>query len=149
MKRILMVAVLFLVAGMAHAQSNDETAIRAAMATQAAAWNRADIDTFMQGYEDSPETTFVGVSVHKGYRPILEGYKQAYSSAEQMGKLSFTDIDVRVLPSSCGQPELALMTGRFHLERAAKGAAKKDDGIFSLVWRKGPRGWKIILDHTS
>ena len=149
MKRILAVAVLFLLAGVAHAQSSDEAAIRAVMAAQTAAWNRADIDGFMRGYEDSPETTFVSTSVHKGYRPILERYKQAYSSAAQMGKLTFTDIDVRLLPSGCGEPELALVTGRFHLERKAKGAATKDDGIFSLVWRRGPQGWKIILDHTS
>jgi ketosteroid isomerase-like protein len=42
-----------------------------------------------------------------------------------------------------------VVTGNFHLERTAKGEAKKDDGIFSLVWRKGPQGWKILLDHTS
>jgi ketosteroid isomerase-like protein len=149
MKRILAISALFLVVGMAHAQSSDEAAIRAGMAAQTAAWNRADIDSFMRSYEDSPETTFIGTSMRKGYRPILERYKQAYSSAAQMGQLSFTDIDVRLLPSGCGKPELALVTGRFHLERKAKGAATKDDGIFSLVWRKGPQGWKIILDHTS
>jgi len=53
------------------------------------------------------------------------------------------------LPGSCGKAEFALVTGRFHLERTQKGESKKDDGIFSLVWRKGPQGWKIVLDHTS
>jgi ketosteroid isomerase-like protein len=66
-----------------------------------------------------------------------------------MGTLSYSDLDVRLLPDGCGKNEIALVTGKFHLERAAHGAAKKDDGIFSLVWRKGPQGWKIILDHTS
>ena len=66
-----------------------------------------------------------------------------------MGKLSFTDLDIRLLPSGCGKSEIALVTGKFHLDRTARGEAKKDDGIFSLVWRKGPHGWKIILDHTS
>jgi ketosteroid isomerase-like protein len=131
------------------AASIDESAIRAAIAAQTVAWNRADIDGFMQGYEDSPETTFIGASVGKGYRPILERYKKAYSTPEQMGTLSFTELDVRLLPGACGKSELALVTGRFHLERTAKSAATKDDGIFSLVWRKGPQGWKIILDHTS
>ena len=56
---------------------------------------------------------------------------------------------LRLLPVSCGQTEYALVTGKFHLERKARGEATKDDGIFSLVWRKGPRGWKIVLDHTS
>lgn len=126
-----------------------DSSIRQAIAAQADAWNRADVDTFMQSYEDSPDTTFIGMTLRKGYKPILERYKQAYSTQEQMGKLSFTDLDIRLLPDACGKYELALVTGKFHLERSAKGEAKKDDGIFSLVWRKGPTGWKIILDHTS
>ncbi len=153
MRRILVLAAVFLVVCVARAQSpgtgSDEAAIRATIAAQTKAWNRADVNAFMQAYEDSPETTFIGTSLRKGYKPILERYKQAYSSAEQMGKLTFSELDVRLLPGACGKSELALVTGRFHLERTAKGDAKKDDGIFSLVWRKGPQGWKIILDHTS
>jgi ketosteroid isomerase-like protein len=132
----------------AEAAKADAT-IREAITAQADAWNRADVDTFMQSYEDSPDTTFIGMTLRKGYRPILERYKQNYTTPEQMGKLSFTDLDIRLLPDACGKAELALVTGKFHLERTAKGEAKKDDGIFSLVWRKGPMGWKIILDHTS
>ncbi|MGA2251404.1 YybH family protein [Terracidiphilus sp.] len=126
-----------------------ESSIREAIKAQADAWNRADVDAFMQSYEDSPDTTFIGMTLRKGYKPILERYKQNYTTPEQMGKLSFTDLDIRLLPGACGKAELALVTGKFHLERTAKGEAKKDDGIFSLVWRKGPTGWKIILDHTS
>lgn len=126
-----------------------ELNIREAMTVQTNAWNRADVDTFMQSYEDSPDTTFIGMTLRKGFKPILERYKQNYTTPEQMGKLSFTDLDIRLLPDGCGKYELALVTGKFHLERTAKGEAKKDDGIFSLVWRKGPTGWKIILDHTS
>jgi ketosteroid isomerase-like protein len=66
-----------------------------------------------------------------------------------MGKLTFTNLDVRLLPGSCGKVEYAVVTGNFHLERTTKGEAKNDDGIFSLVWREGPQGWKIVLDHTS
>ena len=129
--------------------SSDRKAIEAAISTQAAAWNRADIPAFMQIYEDSPETTFIGAKLRKGYGPILERYKSAYTTPEQMGKLTFRDLDIRLLPSSSGRVEYAVVTGTFHLERQARGEANKDDGIFSLVWRKGPQGWKIILDHTS
>ncbi|HSZ16696.1 MAG TPA: nuclear transport factor 2 family protein [Terracidiphilus sp.] len=132
-----------------HAAAADDAAIRAAIQTQADAWNRADIPAFMQSYEDSADTTFIGLTVRKGYQPILERYQQNYTTREEMGTLSFKDLDVRLLPNTCGTPEIALVTGKFHLERAAHGAAKKDDGIFSLVWRKGPKGWKIVLDHTS
>lgn len=131
------------------ATSSDESQIRAAIQAQTEAWNRADIPTFMQTYEDSPDTTFIGLTVRKGYQPILERYRQNYTTREQMGTLTFSDIEIRLLPSGCGKTELALVTGKFHLERTAHGAAAKDDGIFSLVWRKGEHGWKIILDHTS
>jgi ketosteroid isomerase-like protein len=136
-------------AARAQTPDNDDAAIRAAMTEQAGAWNRADIPGFMQAYEDSPETTFIGLSVGKGFRPILERYLKAYSTREQMGTLTFSNLEVRMLPTSCGTVEYAIVTGHFHLKRAAKGEATKDDGIFSLVWRKGPHGWKIIVDHTS
>lgn len=87
--------------------------------------------------------------MRKGYEPILKRYQQSYSTAEQMGTLTFNDLDVRMLPSSCGETEYAVVTGKFHLQRTAHGEATKDDGLFSLIWRKGPHGWKIIVDHTS
>ena len=131
------------------AQPSDEAEIRAAIKAQSDAWNRADILAFMQTYEDSSETTFIGQTLRKGYQPILERYKQSYTTREQMGTLTFSDLDIRLLPSGCGKREIALVTGKFHLARTQHGQAAKDDGIFSLVWRKGPHGWKIILDHTS
>jgi uncharacterized protein (TIGR02246 family) len=143
--------VLIAFAYVARAQSTgqDEAQIRAVIKAQTEAWNRADIPGFMQAYEDSPDTTFIGLTLRKGFQPILQRYQQNYTSREQMGALTFSDLDVRLLPSGCGKTELALVTGKFHLERSTHGAAAKDDGIFSLVWRKGPRGWRIILDHTS
>ena len=123
--------------------------IQNAITAQADAWNRGDIPAFMETYENSPDTTFVGVTVRKGYETILQRYRQGYTTPEQMGHLTFSNIDVRLLPSSCGQPEYAVVTGNFHLDRTTHGEAKKDDGIFSLVWRRGPNGWKIVLDHTS
>jgi uncharacterized protein (TIGR02246 family) len=151
MKRVLLILALIslAVAGYAQGSGSNEGAIRAAIAAQEEAWNRADIPAFMQTYENSPETTFIGATVRKGYGPILERYRQAYSTAGQMGKLTFSNVEVRLLPGSCGNVEYAVVTGNFHLERAAKGEAKKDDGIFSLVWHKSAQGWKIVLDHTS
>lgn len=54
MRRFIL-AVAFLVAVSvvpAQSPSSDEAAIRAALDAQAAAWNRADIPTFMKTYED-------------------------------------------------------------------------------------------------
>ncbi|HUB29706.1 MAG TPA: nuclear transport factor 2 family protein [Terracidiphilus sp.] len=153
MKHALVLLVLLTAfCGAARAEENaaaEKAALMTAMDAQVAAWNRADIPAFMQEYEDSDDTTFVGAQVRKGYQLILKRYEENYTTREQMGTLSFHDVDVRLLPDACGKAEIALMTGKFHLERTAHGAAAKDDGIFSLVWRKGPQGWKIVLDHTS
>jgi ketosteroid isomerase-like protein len=151
MKRafLLLVLVGLMAPGWARAAGADEAAIRVAIGAQADAWNRGDIPGFMQSYDNSPETTFIGTHLAKGYGPILERYMKGYSTKEQMGTLTFANLDVRLLPGSCGAVDYAVVTGNFHLERTAHGTAAKDDGIFSLVWRKGPQGWKIIVDHTS
>ena len=107
----------------AQSASADEAAIRATIEKQTTAWNRADIPGFMQAYENSPETTFIGLTLRKGFQPILERYKANYTNREQMGALSFSDLDIRMLESSCGKAEFAVVTGKFHLERTAKGEA--------------------------
>ena len=126
-----------------------EAAIRSVLNTQVAAWNRGDIDGFMQGYANSPQTTFLGSTIAHGYAPILARYHAAYATRAQMGTLHFTDLSVRLLPCSSGGVEYAIVTGHFHLDRSQHGAAARNDGIFSLLWHREPTGWKILLDHTS
>ena len=154
MNRVFQFFILVLVLGVAlpvnaQAADGDEAAIRSAIKAQSDAWNQADIAGFMQTYEDAPDTTFMGSStLRKGVQPIRKHYELTYSSPAKMGKLTFSDIEVHVLHPSCGKTEFAVVTGKFHLDRANV-EGQKDEGIFSLVWRKGPKGWKIILDHTS
>ena len=52
--------VILLTCAAALAQtSKDTTAIEQVLHDQEAAWNRGDIDTFMHGYKDAPDTTFI------------------------------------------------------------------------------------------
>jgi uncharacterized protein (TIGR02246 family) len=129
--------------------SDDASAIRQVLAQQQADWNRGDVEHFMQGYKDAPDTTFVGSRIRKGYRVILADYRKHYANQAQMGQLSFTDVEVRLLPASNGEVRYALVTGHFHLQRSAHGEAPQDDGVYSLLWEKTPAGWRIIVDHTS
>ncbi len=122
---------------------SSESAIRQVLADQQAAWNRGDIAAFMQGYDDSPQTTFIGKTIQHGYRMILERYQRNYGSREAMGQLEFSDADVRMLG-----PKHAVVTGRYHLTRTQAGGGEAT-GIFSLVFEKKMSGWKIVLDHTS
>lgn len=142
---------LILTCGLAHATTRDETAIRNVLDAQVAAWNRGDVETFMQGYKNSPDTTFVGKTVAHGYASILERYRKAYSDKDKMGQLHFTDLEVHQLDA-----HFAAVTGRYHLVRSTS-AGGNADGIFSLIFEKTAEktaektgsGWKIILDHSS
>ncbi|HEX4021469.1 MAG TPA: nuclear transport factor 2 family protein [Acidobacteriaceae bacterium] len=125
------------------AQTSTSAAIHAVMDAQVAAWNRGDVVAFMQGYKDSPDTTFVSDHVAKGYQNILARYRKAYTSKSQMGTLQFSELEVRPL---C--PQYASVTGRFHLARTAA-AGGDAGGVFSLLFQRTPQGWRIILDHTS
>ena len=129
---------------MVSAQTKDEkskTAIRKVMDEQTAAWNRGDIDGFMQGYWNSPDMTFVsGDNVTKGWQPTLERYKKSYNSREKMGVLSFTDLEITLTGK-----DSAVVLGRFTLVREKD----KPTGVFTLNFRKFKEGWRIIIDHTS
>ena len=125
------------------AQTAPEAAIRQLLDQQVEAWNRGDVDAFMTGYEDSPETTFVGQTVQYGYATIRDRYKKEYTTPAAMGKLTFSHLAIRILDAG-----YATATGNFHLERTAAGGGNAD-GIFSLLLRKESPGWKIFLDHSS
>ncbi|MCU1259904.1 MAG: L-asparaginase [Bryobacterales bacterium] len=127
----------------AAAQSGSELSIRKVLADQAAAWNRGDIEAFMQGYENSPETTFVGKTVQHGWRQVLDNYRSRYATRAAMGRLDFSELSVKMLGT-----DYASVLGKFHLTRTAEGGGEAS-GLFSLIFRRAPGGWKIILDHTS
>jgi uncharacterized protein (TIGR02246 family) len=123
------------------AQNDD---VRAVLTHSEEAWNRGDLVAFTSYYEDSPETTFIGREVVTGgVQAILARYRKAYPTSEAMGKLSFSNVAVRILA-----PDLALVTGEFHLARTAAGGGNAA-GRYTLILRKSGAGWKIIHDHTS
>lgn len=116
-------------------------AIRAVMEAQQAAWNRGDIEGFMDGYERSETTTFVsGDEITRGWQTVLDRYKQRYSSPEKMGTLSFSELDIQPI-----SPSYALADGRWQLNRAGD----SPHGRFTLLFRETSSGWRIIHDTTT
>ena len=120
-----------------------ETEIRKVLDDQVQAWNRGDIPAFMTGYEDSPNTTFVGKEISKGYTTVLERYRKTYPTKEKMGTLRFSELEIRLLGK-----DHALVIGHFHLDRTPE-AGGEAAGIFTLTFQKTSKGWKVIVDHTS
>ena len=125
------------------ALATPEADIRAVLDRQQADWNRGDIEAFMTGYLDSPETTFQGTALARGYQQVLNGYKRRYASRAAMGSLQFSELEVKMLGD-----EAAFVLGKFALDRSAE-AGGPASGRFTLIFRKTPRGWKIVHDHTS
>jgi uncharacterized protein (TIGR02246 family) len=146
MKRILAgIFALFLLltpASAANRPAKAQTTIREVLEQQTEAWNRHDLEGFMQGYWHSPELTFFsGATEHRGWDAAMERYRKAYQSeGRQMGKLEFSDLQIETLG-----PATAFVRGNFHLTMPD---GKQPHGIFTLVFRKFPEGWRIIHDHT-
>lgn len=121
--------------------ASPEGAIRAVLDAQAAAWNRGDVTAFMQGYWNSPLTEFVGPSgIVRGWQPVLERYRKAYPDRTAMGHLDFSDLEIDLLG-----PDAALVVGHWQLKRENDSPG----GVFTLIFKKLPDGWRIIHDHTS
>jgi len=127
----------------AQSAQSDKDAINKVLHDQEMAWNKGDIDDFMRGYKDSPDTTFIGKTIAHGYQPILQRYKTAYANLDAMGKLSFSELDVRMLG-----PDHAVVIGKYHLIRNVAGGGDAS-GVYSLILEREPEGWRIIVDHTT
>jgi uncharacterized protein (TIGR02246 family) len=125
----------------AESRETDKQAITKVLNDQQSAWNRGDVEAFLQGYWHSPELTFSGSNgIARGWDGVLARYKKTYPDRAAMGQLDFSQLEFRFLG-----PDAALVLGQWHLAR------EKGDigGVFTLVWQRFPEGWRIIHDHTS
>ncbi|HYY13828.1 MAG TPA: SgcJ/EcaC family oxidoreductase [Chthoniobacterales bacterium] len=128
---------------LAAAESPDDPRqeIRALIQAQQSAWNRGDIEGFMNGYWRSEETVFVsGDEVMQGWQRVLERYRQKYPDHEKMGSLTFSELKIDMLSN-----DAAVVLGRWELKRNTD----NPHGRFTLIFRKMLEGWRIIHDHTS
>jgi len=123
------------------AQSNDETAIHQLLDRQTAAWNRGDIDQFMDGYWESDSLMFIGKSgVTYGWSNTLKNYKRGYPDTAAMGKLHFDLITVKRLSD-----EYYFVVGKWFLKRSIGDIG----GHYNLLFRKINGKWVIVADHSS
>jgi uncharacterized protein (TIGR02246 family) len=115
--------------------------IRDVLANQVDAWNKGDLESFIQGYAEN--CTFMGSQIVRSREKVLARYRKVYPTSAKMGKLTFSNLDVREIGE-----KVAIVTGNWHLTRAMQ-AGGEAGGYFSLVFRDMDDEWKIVLDHTS
>jgi beta-aspartyl-peptidase (threonine type) len=139
-----MLASLLLLGCFTYAQETPVSGdLRKMLDEQTAAWNRGDLQGFMQGYWHSPELTFFsGNTISRGWEATLERYRQKYKSGgAQMGQLKFSDEKIDML-----SPDSAVVSARWHL---AMPDGKKLEGLTTVICKRMKDGWKIVHDHSS
>jgi uncharacterized protein (TIGR02246 family) len=115
--------------------------IRSVLHAQQDAWNRGDIDGFMNGYARSGSTVFVSDdTVRRGWETVRDRYRKKYSDRAKMGRLTFSDLEITAISA-----DAAVVLGRWKLNRAQD----RPHGRFTLIFRKTADGWRIVHDHTS
>lgn len=136
---------IFTMSILASAQKQSTTkaieAIRAVIEAQRDAWNKGDVDGYMDGYDRSESIVFIsGDNVTHGWQTVRDRYKKNYDTREKMGQLTFSDLEFTVL----GKDHVSVV-GRWLLKRTSD----EPHGRFTLIFKKTDKGWRIIHDHTS
>ncbi|MCZ4242759.1 YybH family protein [Pedobacter punctiformis] len=141
MKKRLTIA-LFFIGFVASAQTpKDKQAILNVLENQRIAWNKGDVESYMQGYAKNDSLLFVGKSGPTyGWQKTLDNYKRGYPDQAAMGNLTFGIKKVEFL-----NKDVAFVLGSWNLKR------EKDEpkGFFTLLLKKIKGEWKVVVDHSS
>ncbi len=116
--------------------------VRRLLDSQVTAWNKGDLKGFMAGYWKSEKLTFFsGDKIEHGWQATYQRYQKRYQAeGREMGQLSFSDLDMEMLGE-----DTAWVRGRWKLVTSKE----KPGGLFTLIFKKFPEGWRIVHDHTS
>jgi ketosteroid isomerase-like protein len=127
----------------ADQRANLQEGIKHVLLSQVEAWNHGKLEGFMQGYWHSPDLTFFsGATETRGWEPTLARYRQRYQAeGKEMGKLEFQKLNIDLLSHRS-----AVVTGQWQLTMPD---GKQPHGLFTLIFKRLPAGWKIVHDHTS
>jgi len=117
--------------------------VRAVWNAGVEAWNRGDLDAFMNFYWKSPDLVFfANKSETRGWQQTLDRYRATYKAeGRQMGRLDFPQLEFKVLG-----PEAVLARGQWRLKMRD---GKESTGMTSVTFLKLPEGWRIVHDHSS
>jgi beta-aspartyl-peptidase (threonine type) len=133
--------VLLSLASVAHASPEDD--VRKLLDAQVVAWNKKDLAGYMGGYwNDDRLTFFSGGTVTHGWKDTLARYQQRYQGeGKEMGTLGFKELAIEPLGK-----QAAFARGHWKLTMSD---GKIVEGLFTLLLRKFPEGWRIVHDHSS
>lgn len=110
------------------------------MSDQETAWNKHDLEAYMQGYWKSDSLKFYGNSgLTKGWEQTLANYKKGYPTKAESGTLKFVINDISKI-----EGDHYWVMGEYHLKRQVGDA----NGVFIIIFKKINGEWKIIADMS-
>ena len=122
-------------------QAEKRQIIETMMQKQEDAWNKGDLEGFMQAYWKSDSLMFIGSrGLNYGWETTLSNYQKSYPNNEAMGQLEFENLKFKDLSE-----EYSFMIGRWHLYRSADTL----EGSYSLLWKWDGKTPHIVADHSS
>jgi ketosteroid isomerase-like protein len=127
----------------AHVATPLEDELNTVLSAQEAAWNKGDLTAYLSFYKDARDTQAMFTSPIRGLASIRNAYLLSFPNAEAMGTIDETEIAVRPMGEN-----FALVTGVYHLARNKK-AGGTTDGLFTDIFERTQRGWKIVYSSAT
>jgi beta-aspartyl-peptidase (threonine type) len=140
---VLSIVVCALPAMATAADDAPERGVRELLETQQKDWNRGDLDAFLNGYWNSPKVVFFsGAERREGWETLRDRFHKRYrEGGAAMGRLQFSNVEVEALAA-----DRVFARGAWRLTMPD---GSSPHGLFTLIVRKQPEGWRIVHDHTS
>lgn len=123
------------------ANLSEEQAIESVLMTQAAEWNKGNIEGFMNYYWNNDSLVFISPKKKTyGWKNVLINYQKSYPDRSKSGHLEFSEVNVTIL-----QNKEAFVFGKWAVENSEGHLG----GSFHLLFRHFEDGWKIVMDYTN
>jgi uncharacterized protein (TIGR02246 family) len=105
------------------------------------AWNRHDIDGYLDGFLHSDDIVMVveGETV-RGWDLLSKAFHIGYPNPQEMGSLTVERIQVQMLAPDLG---FVLTSYTIYFPK------KKQFGTDTLIMKETPEGWREMISHTS
>ncbi|MBV9876497.1 MAG: SgcJ/EcaC family oxidoreductase [Verrucomicrobia bacterium] len=105
------------------------------------AWNRHDIDAYLDGFLHSDDLVVVveGETV-RGWDLLSKAYHAGYPNPQEMGTLTIDRVQVQML-----SPDLGFVLGSYTVSFPKK----KSFGTDTIIMKKVSEGWREVISHTS
>ncbi len=126
-----------------YTATQEQLAVTKVIIAQENAWNRADLDGYLAHFKDAPDTQVLLAGPVRGIANVRAMFHLNFPNKESMGTMENSEVEVRELGEN-----FALATGKYKLMRSKKGGGNTE-GVFTEIFEKTPRGWRVIFNETT